>query len=267
MPGDRAAETGRSLAATPGLAGEPTDGERARTMLGSARHGALATIAVDPASYPFGSLVGFTLDECGRPVLCLSDLAEHTANLAVDPRASLLVSAPADRGCDPLAGARATLVGDLREVAGPVRADAHRLYRDAHPGAFYSEFTDFRLYRLEVVAVRYVGGFGRMSWVDVSEYRMAEADPLHRHAARIVAHMNDDHADALVMFCRVLGGHRDVGCARMVHVDRYGFDVLAAASESGAERAVRIAFEQRTDTPDAVRAAMIAMLAEVRSRG
>jgi putative heme iron utilization protein len=271
VPGGQADQTERTLAATPGLRGEPTDAERARTLFAYARHAALATVGVEPGGYPFGSLVGYALDDAGRPVLCLSNLAEHTTNLTADHRASLLVSAITEAGTDPLAGARATLIGDLREVPEADREAAHRCYRDTHPEAFYSEFADFRLYRLEVAAVRYVGGFGRMSWVGAPTYRQAEADPLHPHARRIIDHMNDDHADALVLFCTVLAGHPDTGWARMARVDRYGFDVLAAASEAAYDaderRAVRMVFEQPCDTPESVRAAMVALVGRTRNPG
>jgi putative heme iron utilization protein len=271
VSGDQVEQTERTLAATPGLRGEPTDAERARTLFAYSRHAALATVALDPAGYPFGSLVGHALDDAGRPLLCLSDLAEHTTNLKADARASLMVSALAEAGTDPLAGARATLIGELREVPGDERADAHDVYRGAHPEAFYSGFADFRLYRLEVEAVRYVGGFGRMSWVNAQHYGAAEADPLHPQADRIIDHMNDDHDDALVRFCQVLGGRPGTGWARMVRVDRYGFDVLAADSGGPADqeqrKAVRIVFEQPCDTPEAVRAAMVALVGKVRNAG
>ncbi len=258
-------------AATPGPRGlpsdadesgpEPTDAELARTLLHHTSHGTLATVAVNPAGFPFGSLVGHALDGQGRPLLCLSDMAEHTTNLAADPSASLLVIAAVPAGTDPLAGARATLIGELREVPTDERADALEQYLAVHPEAFYATFDDFRLYRIDVAALRFVGGYGRMSWVDAREYRAAEPDPLHLAAAGIIEHLNDDHADALVEFCRVLGGRPDTESAHMVGVDRYGFEVATG------DRVVRIAFEQTCDSPDAVRAAMVALLAKVRSAG
>jgi putative heme iron utilization protein len=254
-----AAQTRQVLAATPGLKGEPSDAERGRTLLAGLTHGQLATVeAREPVGYPFGSLVAYALDDLGRPLLCLSDLAEHSTNLAADPRASLLVAAA------PLSTARVTLVGDLREVSSADRPAAHERYRQVHDGASYSGFADFRIYRLEVAAVRYVGGFGRMSWVSPREYREAEPDPLTRHVVRIVRHMNDDHADALVAFCRVLAGRAATSSARMIGVDRYGFDVLANDSAGGAPKAVRFAFDAPTDTPDAVRAAMVALVHQTR---
>jgi len=241
--------------------GEPTDAERTRTLLAGLTHAHLATLgAREPVGYPFGSLVGYALDDEGRPLLCLSDLAEHSANLAADPRASLLVAPTPSDGVDPLSTARATLVGDLRKVPSADRAAAHDRYRQVHDAAFYSGFADFRIYRLEVAAVRYVGGFGRMSWVSPREYGDARPDPLRREIGRIVDHMNDDHADALVTFCRVLGGRPETSSARMVGVDRYGFDVLATGQDAHSAQAMRFAFDACADTPDAVRAAMVALV-------
>lgn len=264
VPAQAAPRTARTLAATPGLRGEPSDAERARTLVDGATTGMLATLARDPAGTPFGSLVGYA-DDGGAPLLCLSDLAEHSANLAADARASLLVTAPPAPGEDPLATARVTLAGRVRPVAEPARAAALRRYRAAHADAFYAEFADFRPYRLEVDAARFVGGFGRMSWVDGAEYAAAEPDPLRPHAARIVAHMNDDHADALVAYCRVQGGRPATMEAQLVGVDRYGFAMLALDAPDAAPVAVRIPFGRRVDTVGGVRAAMIELLAQARA--
>jgi putative heme iron utilization protein len=193
-------------------------------------------------------------------VLWLSDLSEHTANLRADPHASLLVAAPG--AADPPAAPRTTLVGRLDPVG--ERAAAGELYRAVHPGAFWAGFADFHPFRMEVTGVRYIGGFARAGRVDPADYAAADPDPLHPHAARIVAHMNDDHADALVEFCRVLGGRPDTGWARMTSVDRYGFDVLAAPADGDPPRAVRISFPRSTDTPNACRVAMVDLVGRIR---
>lgn len=263
---EHAVRTEQVLASTPGLRGEPTDAERARTLVARTCHAALSTVSVESPGHPFGSLVGYAADPQGRPVLCLSALAEHTRNLAADRRSSLMVTADTAGVGDPLARARATLVGDLVELAAAEQEPARHAYTAVHPDAFYAGFADFRCYRLDVTAARYVGGFGRMSWIGPDEYRAAEPDPLAPHAAGIITHMNDDHGDALIAFCRVLAGRPDTGWAEMVGVDRYGFDVLAASAPGEAAQAVRIGFDARADTPHATRAAMIALLTRVRSR-
>jgi putative heme iron utilization protein len=260
VPTEVMAETERTLAATPGIQGEPTDAERSRTLIASARTAALATIG--DGGFPFGSLVSHAVDASGRPLLLLSDLAEHTRNLAADPRASLM--AVQDGDGDPLALARVTVVGEVGELRGDEREAALAVYRATHPGAFYAGFADFRLYRLEVASVRYVGGFGRMSWVDAAGYTDAEPDPLRPHAARIVDHMNDDHADSLVLFARVFGGREQAVEARMVDCDRYGFAMFSRDTPDGEQTAVRLPFRTRVDTPEGARTAMVNLVREAR---
>ena len=173
VPEHARTETARTLAATPGIRGEPTDAERGRTLLAVARTAALATVSVE-GGFPFGSLVAYAVDDVGRPLLCLSDLAEHSRNLAADRRASLMASetttSTATGAVDPLALARVTVLGTVVELRDDLRAAALHTYRERHPDAFYAAFGDFRLYRLDVSSVRYVGGFGRMSWVSADDH-------------------------------------------------------------------------------------------------
>jgi heme iron utilization protein len=267
VPGPAVAETKRTLDATPGLIGEPTDAERARTIVTAGHTAALSTVAVDSGGVPFGSLVAHAVDGLGRPLLCLSDLAEHSRNLTADPRASVLVTESGDG--DPLALGRVTLLGEVSVLAGDERSTALATYQAAHPDAFYVEFSDFRIYRLEVTSARFVGGFGRMSWVDAAGYASAEPDPLRPHRAGIVEHMNNDHADSLVAFCRMLAGRPDTTTARMLDVDRYGFSVLAGdgpEGDPGNLKALRFGFDAVTDTPLEVRTAMVELVRRVRSQ-
>src|SRR6185436_2589128 len=108
------------------------------------------------------------------------------------------------------------------------RAVARDRYLAANPAAsYYIDFGDFTFLRLAVDHVRYVGGYGRMSWVDAPAYKAAEADPLADAAGGIIAHMNADHADAQVLFCRRFAGLTETTEATMSAVDRYGFDLIA----------------------------------------
>jgi hypothetical protein len=102
----------------------PTHAERCRALVAEARTATLATVARDPAGFPFGSLVTIAADREGRPLLLLSRLAEHTQNLDADERASILVAEPAADGTVPLALGRVTLLGPCRPVPASERDDA-----------------------------------------------------------------------------------------------------------------------------------------------
>ena len=255
---------GDAPAPTAPPAREPTHAERCRTLVAGERRGALSTLAADPAGYPFGSVVSFGLADDGDPLFFVSMMAEHTQNALRDPRASLLLTEPVPEGADPLASGRVTLLGLLAPVDDDERDIARDRYLDANPAAsYYIDFGDFTFLRLTVDHIRYVGGYGRMSWVDAADYKVAEPDPLADAAAGIIAHMNDDHADAQVLFCRHFAGLEGTTEASMSAVDRYGFDLVAVSAEH--RTPVRIAFAHECTTGDEVRRAMVELVGEARS--
>lgn len=132
---------------------------------------ALGTMARDVPEHPFVTLVSVAFDGRGRALLLLSRLAEHTANLEACAHASLLVTEAGGGEADPLALGRVTLIGACRRVPDGDADACRATYLGAHPEANgYVGFADFGFFRLEPEALRYVGGFGRMSWVDAKSY-------------------------------------------------------------------------------------------------
>lgn len=240
---------------------EPSYAERARTMVYMGRIGTLSTLSRKHSGYPFGSVMPYALDGQGRPLFLISTMAMHTQNLQADRRASLLVTQPGWVG-DPLAGGRATLLGEVRTLSKTDSAEVRDIYLARHPNAAYwVDFEDFGFYRMEVVEVYYVGGFAAMDWISAQEYLEARPDPLAESAAGIIEHMNRDHPDALVAFARVLGGAQ-ADEASMVSVDRLGFKLRI---KSGVRlSSVRIPFPREVTNPEETRAVLIAMLRDAR---
>jgi hypothetical protein len=257
-------------ARTPRAASAPSAAERCRTLAAAATTASLSTLARDPKGYPFGSLVAVAADPSGRLILLLSELAEHTANLAERPEASLLLTEGSavkagDADDDPLARARVTILGPCRRAPEGEADAAREVFLKAHPSASrYAGFKDFAIYRLDPEALRYVGGFGRMAWVKAEEYREAEPDPLAPSAAGILSHMNKDHADTLLAYARALAGAPEAEGAVMTSVDRYGFEMRARTP--GGERLLRLGFEAPLGTTDEVRKAMIALARAAREK-
>jgi putative heme iron utilization protein len=239
----------------------PTHAERARTLVAQISTGTLCTLALEPEGYPYGSFVTVAFDE-GNPVFLISGLAEHTKNLERDHRASLLV---AESGAeDPLANGRVTMLGQCTRVEGDA-GSARAAFLAAHPNAaYYADFGDFAFWKLRVHAIRYIGGYGRMSWISEADWQAAEPDPLASSAAGTVAHMNADHADALVLFCKAFSKATDIASATMTGVDRYGFEMSAKTTQG--PRPVRVAFAKPVSTPQEVRAALITMVKDARAR-
>ena len=239
----------------------PTHAERARTLVAQISTGTLCTLALEPEGYPYGSFVTVAFDN-GHPVFLISGLAEHTRNLERDPRASLLV---AEGGAaDPLANGRVTMLGPCTRVDGD-GGSARAAFFAAHPHAtYYADFRDFAFWTLRVDYVRYIGGYGRMSWISKADWQAAEPDPLRSSAAATIAHMNADHADALVLYCKAFSKATEITSASMTGVDRYGFEMSATTSKG--PRPVRLAFARPVGTPEEARSALIAMLQDARRR-
>ena len=242
---------------------EPSFAERARTLLYLGRIGSLSTLSRKQPGFPFGSVMPYGLDERGRPIFLISTMAMHTQNLQADPRASLLVT-QADAGSDPLGASRVTLVGNVLPIPQSEVAEARKLYLARHANSkYWVDFEDFSFYRMGVVDIYYVGGFGVMGWVSAAEYDRSQPDPLADSMAEIIRHMNVDHKDALVLLAREFARIESQE-ATMTAVDRLGFQVRLKTQEG--IRGARIAFLREVRNPAETRNILVEMVQQARSQ-
>jgi putative heme iron utilization protein len=183
--------------------------------------------------------------------------------LQADPRASLLVTQEATDG-EPLGASRITLVGNVLPAPDTEVAEARELYLARHVNSkYWVHFEDFSFYRMHVVDVYYVGGFGVMGWVSATDYDRSQPDPLAESMAEIIQHMNTDHRDALVMLARKFA-HVESTEATMTAVDRLGFHVRLKTQEG--MRGARIAFLREVKNPGETRKVFVDMLQQARSQ-
>jgi putative heme iron utilization protein len=237
-------------------------------MIGQSGTAVLSTLTVDPAGFPFGSVVAYAADQAGNPLFVISELAEHTRNLRADGRASLLVTESRDES-DPLASGRVTVIGEASPVPA-ARQDEATAFVVGHLPAVggYANYGDFSCWRLDVGAIRWVGGFGRMDWVDPAAFRAGAFDPVLVRRRDVIEHMNADHADAGILLCqRALDTASDgppatVTAASFDHVDRFGCDYTATTDRGTAS--IRLAFEHPATSVDEVRASVVALVRAAR---
>ena len=134
-----------------------------------------------------------------------------------------------------------------------------------HKGAYYVEFDDFLCFVLDPLrAVRYIGGFGEMSWVDAPAFVAADADIVANSSRDAVEHMNADHAEAVLTMARAFAGLPTATSATMLGLDRYGFDVLAEMPDG--KRRSRVAFDPPLDDAGAIRARVVALVSKARGK-
>jgi heme iron utilization protein len=242
---------------------EPTFADRARTLAYLGRIGSLSTLSRRQQGFPFGSVMPYGLDDQGRPIFLISTMAMHTQNIQTDPRSSLLVTQP-EAGGDPLGASRVTLLGNVLPVPEPEVSEARKLYLARYANSkYWVDFEDFSFYRMDVVDVYYVGGFGVMGWVTASEYSHGQPDPLADAATEIIQHVNADHADALILLARTFAGMESQE-ASMTSVDRLGFQVRLKTQEG--VRGARIAFLREVRNPSEARNVLIEMVAHARQK-
>jgi putative heme iron utilization protein len=240
---------------------EPTFAERARTLVYMGRVGSLSTLSRKQHGFPFGSVMPYGLDDRANPVFLISTMAMHTQNVQADPRSSLLVTQP-DTAGDPLGASRVTLLGNILPVPVPEVAEARKLYLARHANSkYWVDFDDFSFYRMEVVDVYYVGGFGVMGWVSATEYYSAYPDPLAESATEILQHMNTDHRDALILLAQAFAGIESQEVV-MTSVDRLGFHVRLKTQDG--TRGVRIAFLREVSSPAETRKVLVEMVGQAR---
>jgi putative heme iron utilization protein len=240
---------------------EPSFAERARTLMFLGRIGSLSTVSRKQPGFPFGSVMPYAVDEGGRPIFLISTMAMHTQNLQADARGSLLVTQN-DAGGDALGASRVTLVGKVLPLPEAEIAKGRELYLASYANSkYWVDFDDFSFYRMEVVDVYYVGGFGVMGWVSADEYSRSQPDPLAESMTEIIQHMNADHKDALVLLARKFAGIESEE-ATMTAVDRLGFHVSLKTADG--MRGSRIAFLREVRNPAETRKVLVEMVQEAR---
>jgi putative heme iron utilization protein len=196
-------------------------GTEARRFVRTHPHGVLSTLSKRLDGFPFGSITPFVTDQTGAPIILISTLAEHTRNIEADARVSLIVHPCAE---DMQAAGRVTVIGNATRL--PEKTALGPRYLGYVPqAAQYFDMHDFYFYRIEPTAIRFIGGFGKIHWVEPASYA-APANQIAESEESVIQHMNQDHTDSLKAYCRHVYSQTPQH-AEMIGIDCDGFDVRA----------------------------------------
>jgi heme iron utilization protein len=218
----------------------------ARRLLNHQNVGVLSTHSVDVQGYPFGSIAPFMLNYDGEPTMLISDIAQHTRNIKRNNKVSLTIFD--SRAIDPQASGRLTWIGDA-ELIDPSDTEIRQRYLRYFPAAeSYFETHDFSLYRIGLRRARFIGGFGQIYWIEPEA--MLVRNPFRATERGIIEHMNQDHREALLHYCKVLAGTK-AATVTMIGIDSEGFDMLVD------ERKLRIDFDTPISTLEEARATLV----------
>ena len=166
------------------------------TLYRNKLHGILSTISKVHNDYPFGSFVTYVPSRCRTIYLYLSDLAEHTENLHYNSKSCITISRTTDNG-DIQNSERLTLIGDLSPVQDKDFEDCGKRFHSILPESKkYSEMHDFKFYQLSIKSARWIGGFGKIAWLDDQSW--SDRTPEWQSSEdKIISHMNEDHGNTI----------------------------------------------------------------------
>jgi len=233
-------------------------GREIRCLMRSLRSASLSTGLATVDGWPYGSLVTVAIDQGANPLLLMSDLSDHTRNLAEDSRASLLFVQPT-RHRNPQRGARVTVMGKIRKTN---KLEHAARFLTIHPEAeMYAGFGDFNFYRMSVERAHWVGGFARAQWLGGKYVTPggAAVRAISESKAGIMEHMNSDHDNAVDLYAQKLLGRRGDGW-RMVGIDGDGADL----ERDG--RFVRLRFPSAISNAAEARDILVSLAAEARGK-
>ena len=219
--------------------------QSARRLFLQESFGVLSTLSLDVPGYPFGSVTPYCADGAGRPVIYISEIAQHTKNIKADSKVSLTVVDSHTPDGDVQSRGRVTLIGNAAPIPPGDQRARQRYLRRLPESQPYDQTHDFAFYRIDLVQIRFIGGFGQIHWVKPAEFLID--NPFSEvQEARILDHMNTDHAP-------VLSRYAGVNHAIMTGIDAEGFDMI------GDGRKLRVHFEKPVNNMEEARAALVAM--------
>lgn len=224
-------------------------------MLRAHRYGVLSTLSKKFDGYPFGSITPYLVDHDGSVLILISTLAEHTKNILCDPRVSLITHDQNDNHIQ--AQGRVTMVGKAEQEPGREQAGS-RYLRYFPEAQSYFAMHDFSFYRVRPMAIRYIGGFGRIYWLDTKGYTVQPC-PLIEQENDVITHMNSDHQEALRNYCLHFHQYAALDVA-MLGIDIDGFDVRAD------NKVLRFDFAQPVTDAQQARTALVNMARVAKSQ-
>lgn len=212
-----------------------------------------AALATSMLGAPYASLVLVAADFDASPLLLLSDLAQHSRNLAFEPRLSLLFDGTAGHA-DRLAGPRLTVLARAEPASDPRLLSR---FTARHPSsAGYASFADFRLYRVAVERGHLVAGFGRIEWVEGEALTLrGDYRSFAGEEAALVAGLNQTHAAAVSRYGQSSARGDGTGW-RVCGIDPEGADLRCESA------ALRLDFATPAVTAAAARDALLRVIVE-----
>ena len=96
-----------------------------------------------------------------------------------------------------------------------------RYYQILPESKMYAKMHDFNFYKIQIKNVRWIGGFGKIAWLDVSDW-VDRPPKWCKSEVEIIEHMNEDHSDTIVAALKAQHNVDDI-TAKMVQLKIDGY--------------------------------------------
>lgn len=159
--------------------------------------GVLSTMSIDIEGYPFGSLVTYHLSHEGLPLFLISSIAQHTKNILQNNKVSLTIFDFKNENVQ--SAGRITIIGNA--IKFNQEEDIKRYFTYFPDHSQYQKTHDFNFYTIDIQRIRYIGGFGKIFWVEKEDWK-SPIPEWANNEAKFINHVNQDHQNELISICQ-----------------------------------------------------------------
>lgn len=232
--------------------------QSAFNLLAGQGNGVLSTISLAVEGYPFGSITPYCLDEKFNPILLISSIAQHTKNIEANSKVSLTIIEE-NSDTNKQAKGRLTYIGNAKKIDKQDHAE-DRYFRYFPESKDYLKTHDFHFFRIEPVRLRYIGGFGKIFWLETDEIKSQNIFN-NENESRIIKHMNEDHKNNIKDYLSNLLKLeiKEDSNYWMAGIDQLGADFMLD------KRLNRLNFDKELKSPEQARELMVELAKRARS--
>lgn len=197
--------------------------EEAQTIIHQHQgYGVLSTLSIKKKinGFPSTSIVGFSSDERGNPVFCLSNIASHTLNVKKNNLVSFSTTEHFFKNANDYRVSytgKLMLVNQTQEIK-----EFQNKFNESHPDAFFTEFDDFNFYRLESDQISFNGGFGIAHNLNLTTYFKTQPDPINTYSNDYIVKLNKEFNIPINIYFQ--REYQNVKNAELKRIDKFGMD-------------------------------------------
>ena len=166
-------------------------------LLRTSNEGVLTTISDKFEGYPFGSFITYITDRDRSVIIFASNLAEHTTNIKKNSKSCFTIFSIKDHE-NKQDIPRMSLMGDFNKVDKSRREELKQKLKKHLPESdLYLELPDFNFYKMSVTSIRWIGGFGKIGWLNNDSWLKKDLEWIPAEK-EIIEHMNQDHSKSII---------------------------------------------------------------------